>query len=103
LQYKKDASANSSFNSDTNYSDIFDSNLNAWANLSDATDFGIIVLQDEDGSLTWEYPTINKGDKVILSVNTSLTFGNGSADTGIPERTRQGSSGTQSQSSVQSA
>ncbi len=91
LQYKKGANASVSAFVDTatGYSNIFDnSSLAAWTQLSSATDFGIIVLQDEDGSVTWDYPSINKGDKVILTVDTATTFGTGSADSGIPERTK---------------
>jgi len=65
-------------NAGTGYSNIFDTSLNAWTNGNvtvNATNFGIIVLQDEDGSLTSSYPTLNKGDKVILTVNASAAFG----------------------------
>ncbi|NJE76920.1 flagellin [Thermococcus sp. ES12] len=37
--------------------------------------FGIIVIQDADGSLTSTNPTLNAGDIVILAVNTSAVFG----------------------------
>ena len=71
-------------NADTGYSNIFNTSLAAWTNGNvtvNATTFGIIVLQDEDGSLTASYPTLNRGDKVIITVNASAAFG------GIEERT----------------
>ena len=47
---------------------------------SDKT-FGIIVIQDEDGSLGSTNPTLNAGDIVILAANTSAIFGNNGIDT----------------------
>ena len=41
----------------------------------DATKFGIIVLEDADGSCTWDSPVINRGDKVALSVLCGGVFG----------------------------
>ncbi len=54
-------------------------------NYSDLTneEFGILVLEDADGSLSRYAPVINVGDKVILYVNTVACFGG----TGILERT----------------
>ncbi|NOZ82992.1 MAG: flagellin [Euryarchaeota archaeon] len=82
---------NSSFFVDqatSGYGNIFNTSLAAWrANISGtitnlgSTDFGIIVLQDADGSITQSYPTLNKGDKVIITVNASAAFN------GIEERT----------------
>jgi flagellin FlaB len=46
-----------------------------------ATQFGIVVLQDADGSCEVDTPIINKGDLVMLTVNTSAIF-----NPGIPER-----------------
>jgi flagellin FlaB len=40
-----------------------------------ADDFGIIVLEDADDSCTSTNPVINRGDKVLLTVNASTTFG----------------------------
>jgi flagellin FlaB len=37
--------------------------------------FGILVLQDEDSSLTASNPVINRGDLVMLCVNTTACFG----------------------------
>ena len=36
--------------------------------------FGILVLQDEDNSLTASNPVINRGDLVMLTINTDLCF-----------------------------
>ena len=46
-----------------------------------AAQFGILVLQDADGSCTDDSttPIINKGDYVMLTVNTSATFSPGLA------------------------
>jgi len=54
-------------------------------NYTDLTneEFGILVLEDADGSAQRYAPVINAGDKVILYVNTIACFG----DTGILERT----------------
>ena len=54
-------------------------------NYSDLTneEFGILVLEDADGSLSRYAPVINVGDKVVLYVNTVACFGG----TGILERT----------------
>ena len=82
LKYGKASDQANTTYSDTggSYSDIFSNSLNAWSKLN-GQEFGIIVLQDEDNSLTWEFPTLNKGDKVILTVNVSAQFN------GIEERT----------------
>ena len=45
--------------------------------------FGIIVLNDPDGSLSRYTPVINRGDKVVLTVNAQACFGSN----GILERT----------------
>jgi len=47
----------------------------------DATRFGILVLEDADGSISSSNPIINRGDKVYLCLNTTGIFNN------IPERT----------------
>jgi len=49
-----------------------------------ANRFGIMVLEDADGSCTETNPVINKGDKVILCIDTTQSF---SATGGINERT----------------
>jgi flagellin FlaB len=42
---------------------------------TDASRFGIIVVEDVDGSLTSATPVINRGDKVYLGINTTGSFG----------------------------
>ena len=37
--------------------------------------FGILVLQDEDGSMTATNPVINRGDLVMLCISTDSCFG----------------------------
>jgi archaeal flagellin FlaB len=54
-----------------------------WSNLTNDY-FGIIVLEDADGSCTQTNPVINKGDKVILTIRCSATQ---LFDAEIPERT----------------
>jgi len=54
-----------------------------WSNLTNDY-FGIIVLEDADGSCTQTNPVINKGDKVVLTVRCSATQLFGAE---IPERT----------------
>ena len=52
------------------FTDSFYTDLNA-------TQFGVIVIEDADGSCTWTSPVINRGDKVMLTIhcNTSKVFG----------------------------
>ena len=47
-----------------------------------ATEFGIIVIEDADGSCQKLTPIINKGDYVMLTIDTSAVF-----NPGIDERT----------------
>jgi archaeal flagellin FlaB len=49
-----------------------------------ATTFGIIVLEDADGSISSGTPVINKGDQVMLTVDLGAVF---SGTSGIPTRT----------------
>jgi len=49
-----------------------------------ANRFGIMVLEDADGSCTETNPVINRGDKVLLCVDTTQSF---NATSGINERT----------------
>ena len=51
--------------------------------LNDAPVFGVIVLKDEDKSTYGSHPTINYGDKVVLTVNVGTLF-----TPGIPPRER---------------
>ncbi|MBO8182209.1 MAG: flagellin [Archaeoglobus sp.] len=72
LTYDDDAT-NKAFSDSSGYPNIFNSSMNAW-NYTSGNHFGIIVLQDEDGSLSADYPVLNSGDKVILTVNSSNLF-----------------------------
>jgi len=49
-----------------------------------AIEFGIIVLEDADGSLSSATPVINKGDQVMLTINLDSVF---SGTTGLQTRT----------------
>jgi flagellin FlaB len=40
-----------------------------------ASQFGIIVLEDVDGSLTQTSPVINRGDSIMLTISTEACFG----------------------------
>ena len=48
-----------------------------------ATEFGIIVLEDADGSCTYTTPVINRGDKVMVTINLALCF---TTNSGLTER-----------------
>jgi len=54
-----------------------------WDDLTDE-EFGILVIEDADDSLSQYAPVINKGDKVVLSVQCGAT---GAFAANIPERT----------------
>jgi len=54
-----------------------------WNDLTDE-EFGILILEDADDSLSQFTPVINKGDKVVLSVQCGVT---GAFAANIPERT----------------
>ncbi|CAD5244573.1 flagellin [Thermococcus camini] len=82
LRYKWGDATSAAFSSAIP-SDLFDSTSNnAWSN-ADGTHFGIIVIQDADGSLSASNPTINAGDIVILTIDTSQVFTNVPPRTGI--------------------
>jgi len=54
--------------------------FNTSAFVLNANEFGIIVIEDADGSCaTAATPIINRGDLVMLTVNTSITFSPGLA------------------------
>ncbi len=57
---------------------VFNFSLDAWNYLT-GTSFGIIVLQDQDGSLVKnkKTPTLNTGDKVVLTVDLVKVFNQG--------------------------
>jgi len=61
--------------------DFFDT---TFYNGLNATTFGIIVLEDADGSLSSTTPVVNKGDQVMLTINLDTVF---SGTTGLPTRT----------------
>ncbi len=75
---------NKAYNNSTNIANIFGNVLsdnpsyktnNTWEFLG-STDFGVIVMQDADGSLdNYDKPVMNTGDKVILIVNATAVFG----------------------------
>jgi archaeal flagellin FlaB len=46
-------------------------------------EFGIIVLEDQDNSISRFNPVLNRGDKVVLTVDAQACFGSN----GIPKRT----------------
>ena len=48
--------------------------------------FGIGVLQDEDNSLTWNNPVLNRGDKAVLFIRCNSTL-SGLFNREIPTRT----------------
>ncbi|RUM33625.1 MAG: flagellin [Archaeoglobus sp.] len=74
LQY----SNTNAFTDLTKGGDLFSPTLNAWnSTYLGSTNFGIIVLQDPDGSITATTPTMNSGDKVALTINVSSVFGTG--------------------------
>ena len=50
--------------------DLFDAD----AFSSVASEFGIIVLKDDDSSCTQNTPVINRGDSVMLALNTTAIF-----------------------------
>lgn len=56
----------------------------AFYNDLNSIEFGIIVLEDADGSLSAATPVINKGDQVMLTVSLDAVF---SGTTGLTERT----------------
>jgi len=49
-----------------------------------AQEFGVIVLEDADSSCSSSTPVINRGDKVMLTINAAQCFGGGN---GIAVRT----------------
>lgn len=58
---------------------LFDTSLDGWKNSTGqplpATQFGILIVQDADGSLSGDIPTLTPGDIAILTVNATAVFG----------------------------
>jgi len=51
--------------------------------IASAVQFGLIILEDADGSATSSNPVINRGDHVLITVNVSSAFGGLSTRTDI--------------------
>ncbi len=77
---------NDCYNDSIEYKDIFDDNYNVWPKFGNTstlscaanateTSYGILVLQDADGSVRQDSPIINRGDRVALTVNVRDLFG----------------------------
>ena len=69
------------FSKPTGLNDIFNANVfpddpYPYGNVSnrDGTQFGILVLEDSDGSVTQTNPIINRGDKICLCINATGCF-----------------------------
>ena len=60
--------------------DIFRWNFYPWDN---STVFGIIVLEDADGSVTQPNPVISSGDHVVLTINITKAFGGFDTNTDV--------------------
>ena len=43
--------------------------------IASAVQFGLIVLEDADGSCTYTNPVINRGDHVLITIDVSTAFG----------------------------
>ncbi len=51
--------------------------------VASAVQFGLIVLEDADGSCTGPSPVVNRGDHVLITINASSAFGGLSTRTDI--------------------
>ncbi len=56
--------------------DIFNSSCFPNDGSTDASRFGLLVIEDADNSLTSTAPVINRGDKVYIGINTTGCFNN---------------------------
>ncbi|AMM54945.1 flagellin [Pyrococcus kukulkanii] len=66
-------------------SNVFSTDLDAWKNITqNKTNYGIIVIQDADSSLSKDYPTLNQGDIVVLTVKVGTDDNTGVFGYGIP-------------------
>jgi len=81
LKYR-DATANNWWDEPTGLDNMF--GLSCFP--ADADDYGILVVEDADSSCSESNPVINRGDKVMLCIDTSQSFDSGSSQ-GILERT----------------
>ncbi|KPU62864.1 flagellin [Thermococcus sp. EP1] len=54
---------------------MFDTTSSAWGTAVDAQHFGILIVQDADGSLSGSIPTLTAGDIAILTVDANDVFG----------------------------
>ncbi|WP_461863168.1 flagellin [Thermococcus sp.] len=55
---------------------MFDTTLAAWNTTKvDDSHFGILIVQDADGSLSGSIPTLTSGDIALLTVNLNAVFG----------------------------
>lgn len=73
-----------------NYSDSFFSNPDGLSNIFNAnvfpnqgSQFGLIILEDNDNSVTRLNPIINRGDKVYICINATASFNNISENTDV--------------------
>lgn len=55
--------------------DMFDTTSTAWNSNVNETKFGILIVQDADGSLGGNIPTLTTGDIALLTVNLTAVFG----------------------------
>ncbi len=60
---------------------VFPNDGGEGTNNTDASRFGLLVIEDADNSLSAATPVMNRGDKVYICINTTAAFGN------ITERT----------------
>ena len=81
LKYK--ATANAIENITEMNGNIFNTTTHPWDEINgNSTSFGIIIVQDEDDSLSGTSPTLNAGDIAILVVDANAVFGSD-----VPTRT----------------
>ena len=77
LKYKDSAITNIT-DATTLNGTVFNSGKKPWSDInSNGTVFGIIIVQDADGSLSGDHPTLNAGDVVVLAVDADAVFTNG--------------------------
>ena len=77
LKYKDNAITNIT-DATTLNGTVFNSTKKPWIDIDgDDTVFGIIIVQDADGSLSGTSPTLNAGDIAILVVDADAVFTNG--------------------------